>query len=289
MTLFRRLAVVLDHLAPNQGAFAHALDWAWRWQVPIHGIADPTWISVPEAPGRTQGLHGGAAGGTSSVQTMPRARWADPAEIEQACASACARRGVRWEASHWHGAVADGLRPLIGTSDLLVLGQALPRALKSTLLGESLRDRAPAVLVCPDTWTPLSRMLLLDQGSLLSDRLLVTAAELCRSFRAAPVVLTVARSERAAQLRQHAARAALAEHGLDADFDFVIGSDVHTAVVSVARWRRCQLIVMERHDSPPWWRWLRATSAEWFMDLVEAPTFLAMPSREPVCGSSRPL
>jgi hypothetical protein len=246
MTLFRRLSVVLDQLAPDRGTFAHALDWAWRLQVPVHVIADPTWNS--------------AAG----------------AQTKSACASACARRGVGWEASHWRGAAAQGLRPLLSPSDLLVLGQALPRSLKSALLGESLRDGAPAVLVSPDTWTPLSRILLLDQGDRPAERFLVTAAELCRSFRAAPVVLTVARSERAGQLRQHAVRAALAVHGLDADFDLVIGSEARAAAVSVARWRRCQLIVMERPGSPPWWRWPRATTMEWFMNQVESPAVLAI-------------
>jgi hypothetical protein len=39
--MFTRLLVLLDHLAPDNGAFAYALEWAARWRLPIYGVLLP--------------------------------------------------------------------------------------------------------------------------------------------------------------------------------------------------------------------------------------------------------
>jgi hypothetical protein len=44
----------------------------------------------------------------------------------------------------------------------------------------------------------------------------------------------------------------------------------------VARWRRCQLVVMAPLESPRWWRWWRADSRTWSMDLVDSLAFLTL-------------
>ena len=40
-TIFRRLIVLLDETTPLQGAFMHALEWAWHLRLPIHAWALP--------------------------------------------------------------------------------------------------------------------------------------------------------------------------------------------------------------------------------------------------------
>jgi hypothetical protein len=100
----------------------------------------------------------------------------------------------------------------------------------------------------------------------------------CLAVRAAPVVLTVARSEREGQLRQQVAREALAGRGLGADFDLLVGSEIRAVVLHVARWRACPLVILERQGCPSWWRWLRGGTTEWFLNRTEAQAFLAIPA-----------
>jgi hypothetical protein len=169
------------------------------------------------------------------------------------------------------------LRRDVAPDDLLVFDQGLPAVQKQDLFRQALRDQAPAVLVCPATWVPLSRVLVVDQKDTPEEVFLRRAAALCRGLGTDSIVLTVARTERAARLRQATARETLAGAGLDADFDFLVGAEVRGAVASIARWRRCQLVVMRRQDCPPWWRWLRDPHAEWMMNLTESLSFLSLP------------
>lgn len=163
--------------------------------------------------------------------------------------------------------------------DLFAFGRALPAAQKKDLLQEALREDAPAALVCPDAWAPLSRVLVVDQGNPPDGGFLETAVELCRCFQAEPIVLTATRSEQAARLCQRAAREVFRRRGVDADFDFVAGAEVGEAVRGVARWRRCQLVVIERDAGPAWWRWLRGRAVEELLGSAEPITVLALPSR----------
>jgi K+-sensing histidine kinase KdpD len=93
-------------------------------------------------------------------------------------------------------------------------------------------------------------------------------------------VLTVARTERQARQDQRAAEELFAARGLLADFDFVVGFDVRTAVASVARWRRCSHVVLEKTRSSSWWRWLRRDTMSLLSDLTDALTFLALPGAD---------
>ncbi len=110
------------------------------------------------------------------------------------------------------------------------------------------------MLVCSPTAPRASRALVVDQGDPDGQSFLTAAVALCHRLQAHPIVLTVAHSERAARSRQQAVRDVVAAGGLDADFDFLVGADVYTAVTQVAHWRRCPLVILERRGRTPWWR-----------------------------------
>jgi K+-sensing histidine kinase KdpD len=112
------------------------------------------------------------------------------------------------------------------------------------------------------------------------------AAELCRSLQARPVVLTVARTESEAERRQVLAEEAFAARRLHADFDFVVGLDVRTAVASVARWRRCSHVFMERQHAPSWWPWRRGDTITQLLGLTGSLTLLALPDMGPLSQPS---
>jgi hypothetical protein len=187
-----------------------------------------------------------------------------------ACAAACGQRGVPWET----GSLED---PLFEPGTLLMLGSALPEAQRKVFLSQKLRDSGVAVLLCPDIARPCTRVLLLNDDSASQEGFLAAGVALCRELGARPVVLTVARSERLARQRQQAAQEALAGSGLGCDFDLIIGAEIRAAVGQVARWRRCQAIVVERRSAPPWWRWWRGGTADKLMGLADIFALLIIP------------
>jgi K+-sensing histidine kinase KdpD len=167
----------------------------------------------------------------------------------------------------------DGLELEQCSSDLLVVRSQTP-ALK-TMLSER---TVSSVLVCPQTWSPSSRFLLLDDGQADSDAYLSRALELCRQLRIIPVLLTWARSERAALVRQERIRNLLGVSGPFAVFDTIVGGDLRAAVAGVARWRKCQTVVACHSLAPRWPRWLRSSAAEQIMDLADSLAVLALPA-----------
>jgi hypothetical protein len=119
--------------------------------------------------------------------------------------------------------------------------------------------------------------LVVDQRCGAGDRFLDRVAEVCRAFHVTPVVLTVAGSERQARLRRRQAEETFAAWRQPADFDFVAGCDVRTAVACAARWRRCSHVFVERPRGPAWWRRLCGETPADLLGVSEALTFLALP------------
>jgi hypothetical protein len=236
IAIFHRIVVLMDQLAPDQGAFAYALDWARRLRLPLAGI--------PVASAQSE------------------------------CAAACARAGVSWEMLRRNGQATFEIPQSFGGDDLLVLGRALPVAQRQATLRRTLRHGAPGTLFCPDQFVPLTRMLLLNQRNDPRD-FLREGAELCRRLDIKLVVLTIAVSERQARHDEQLARETLTGLGLSCDFDFVAGSDVRAAVAGVARWRRCQLVVVNRDGEASWWRWLRSSTFERLIKLTERLAYLS--------------
>jgi K+-sensing histidine kinase KdpD len=144
-------------------------------------------------------------------------------------------------------------------------------------LGQLLHDPRIALIVCPDNTLAITRMLILDSWGARREGFLTCAARLAASFAVRPVVLTVARSETAARQRQRSAREILMAQGVDGDLDFVVGSEVRTALAGVARWRRSQLVVVERQGDSPRWRWSRGPTMEKLIGISTSLVFLALP------------
>jgi len=161
-------------------------------------------------------------------------------------------------------------------TDLFICGQDVPAAQKRNLLREAHRRSGPTLLFCAKTAFLPSRMLLIDQGDSFSDQLSRITVQLCEIFRAGLVVLTVARTEREACQRQRRARETFEECPVHVNFDFLAGADIRSAAASVARWRRCQLVVLEANSA--WGRWLGFHSGLWTTERLESLSFLVFPA-----------
>jgi hypothetical protein len=261
MAVFGRLVVVLDEKAPREGTFAMAVDWACRLGLPILGISLLDRNSVPNAHGPPE----------SSIM-----------DVEKTCGDFCARFNIPWQLTRWRGPFTAGLRRLIQSADVLVSGHSVHQELKNNLFRETKGGSVPALLLCPEIFHPLTRILLVDQVAREEEDILRATAKLCGYFRAGLVVLTVARTELEARRRQFKARETLKRFDLVTDFDFLVGGDMRSVAASVARWRRCQLVVMApgvpaHLETPRWWQWWRAGSRSWSTDLVESLALLTLP------------
>ena len=216
--IFHRAIVLLDRLAPHQGAFPHALDWARQLRLVVQGV----WVPELEPSPATM---------TETGEAVTR----EKGHVEQMCAGTCARAGVCWEGFCGRRCLGEVLRKIATPENLLVFDEALPSASKKELTRVACGKRVSAVLACPRTWVPLERVLVVDQAGSLNEPFLRNAMTLCGHLRAVPIVLTLAHSERAAILRREAICAALKDWGVEARLDFIVGARIGSAVTSVAR------------------------------------------------------
>jgi len=188
---------------------------------------------------------------------------------EQVLAEACSRSHVTWDRDSTTRSCGADLWNSVGKDDLFFMGSAWQADVK----GARFARTGASVLVCPDTWTPVTRILLLDEGILPVDNLYGVAASLCRGLGVSPVVLTLASSLRVARRRLESLRQPFDERRVSAEFDLLAGTIGHDAVSNVARWRRCQLGVVPRYDGPRWRQWLHGGALSWHAD---APAGLAL-------------
>jgi hypothetical protein len=218
------VSVWLDERAPQQGAFAHALEWASRLRLPLRGIT-----AAPAHP---------------------------PRRVLPACAEACVRENIAWDSLAWQGPPARWVRECLSPADLCVVGPTAPEGLRAELLQRERPGNPSAALLCSANWSPLGRVLVLNPGCAAGGPFLASVVSICRAFQVTPVVLTVARSEREARARQEQAQAVFASQGLVGDFDLMVGCDVRTAVGLEARGRRCSHVFVAWPSASPWRRWL---------------------------------
>jgi hypothetical protein len=247
---FNNISVWLDQWAPDRGAFAHALEWGARLGLPLHGLS----YEAPRTGGEDERL--------------------------RACAAACLRQGVAWEAFTWRGPLAEGVEHFCRPVKLRVFGDAAPLAVRELLLRRSLDDARTPFLVCPAGWQPVSRILVLYQERDPKSPFLAEVLPLCRAFAVAPVVLTFGRSEIEARRRQQIAEETFAAARAPADFDLIAGCEVRTAVAHVARWRKCSHVFLAKPYASPWQRWLRGDALQRLLGLSDSLAFLAVPTGE---------
>jgi hypothetical protein len=246
--MFQQVSVWLDGSPSDRGAFGHALEWASRLRLPLHALAKLTSRSGEDRTGALKEY-----------------------------AQACARKEISWDVVVSQEAQALCAQEFFAPLRLCVFGQSLPTTLREELLWWSLHTAQVATLVCPTTWAPLSRVLLLNQWRAPAGSFLTNAARVCRAFRLTPVVLTVARTEAEARLRQRDAEDVFAAHDLSGDFDFLVGCEVRAAVSLEARCRRCSHVFLERQNAKSWWRWLRGDAFQELLGISDSLAFLALP------------
>jgi hypothetical protein len=173
-------------------------------------------------------------------------------------------------------------RQQLGISDLFICGADVPAKFKKGLLRETQRRGGPALLLSSALGALPTRILLIDQDGTSSNDLLLVTMRLCEIFRAELVALTVARAEQEARQRQRQAREIIEGRSRDGavrvNFDFLAGGETRSAAANVARWRRCQLVVMEAGPSTAWSRWLGSAPGPWVLDLLHDLSFLLLPS-----------
>jgi hypothetical protein len=171
------------------------------------------------------------------------------------------------------------LEPCALSGDLVVFGQGLPLTTKRQLLRQTQGIDGLGVLVCGETRAVSRRILVVPPATVRIRPMLTNVAPLCRGLAAELVVLTVARSERAAQQDRAEIEAALDACGLSAEVDSIVGVDAREAVVHIARWRRCQLVVVERSQDVPWWRRLGRSRGEDALQLGGGFSLLMLPPK----------
>jgi hypothetical protein len=260
----RRVAVWLDSLAPEKGAFAHALEWAGHFGLPLRAAA----VLIPVA-------EGGCA-------VRP-----DAAELLAACAAACARKGVAWDDSSCQILPGFEAEQLLRPHELAVVAETLPDALKRNVLGRSAELAVP-VLLCPRSWQPAFRVLVVHQQHGKASQYLESAADLCRALGVAPVVLTVARTEGEAREGQQVAEHTFLGRGLAADLDLIVGWDAAAAAAAATRWRRCSHVFLEGRPVSPWQRWLQGDPVTRLRALAATCALLVLPGRrQPVAAGTR--
>jgi hypothetical protein len=264
------VSVWLDELAPDRGAFAHALEWASRLRLPLKAFA-------PSSSQQDTTASGPSRDGKGCLALPGPAAPALGPERLHACEAACLQHGVAWGAFHWQGSVSFGIERFLRPVQLCVLGADLPAPGGPELLARSLHSPPGPVLVCPQSWRPMSRVLIVNQQRDVRSCFLDLAARVCQAVAVVPVVLTVARSEREAQARQRLAEETLAASRLPADFDCAVGCDAATAAATVARWRRCSHAFVESGRLTSWWSWARGPLPEQLLRQSASLTVLALP------------
>jgi hypothetical protein len=120
-------------------------------------------------------------------------------------------------------------------------------------------------------------VLVVASGRAPADGFLTSAAELCKVMGEAPVVLAVARSEAEARRLELTAEESFARCGVSAFYDFVVGAEAGSAVASVARWRRCTHVFVERRLDRSWWRPAAGDTLREFLGLSQSFALLTLP------------
>jgi hypothetical protein len=237
----RQVTVWLDELAPHQGAFAHALEWALLLRLPLHAVA-PVNKGLP----------------------------CIAADALAACAATCEREGIAWRYSGEDldkSSIMTASRPL--ENGFFVLGGALPRSLRTQWLRAASSLFVDGPLFCPPAWGSLRRAMVVNVNSMSSSQFLANAAAICRGAGCAVSVLTLSHSENKALRLQDSALRAFAGQRVVADFHTVVGSNARTAIAMVTEWCRCTHIFVERKRPSGLRRWLDTGIRNEFWELAE--------------------
>src|SRR5262249_29867735 len=112
------------------------------------------------------------------------------------------------------------------------------------------------LMLTPQVYKPVTRVLILYHGRNTNPFFLETAARLSQTLNIQPLILTLATTEHKARVLQSFAEEVCYSLHLQADFDSVIAWDVCSAVSRIAVWRNCSHLFVERPKKfSLWQRW----------------------------------
>ncbi len=256
--MIRRIVPLLDPVSPRPGVFREALEWASRLHLPIRAMS-------LRFAANAQGENEDRLLGKTFAETF---------------AENCARLAISWQEMHQAGRASASVRNFLRPEDLLLIGQQLDSAQKQFLFRCAGGRNGPAVGVCADSFSAISRILYVHQESQSAGVAIGSVVDLCRDLAVPLVVLSLAGSEREAWQQQQFAEQTVAAHRYPADFDSLVGVDLRSAVIRVAGWRRCTHVVLERRNESFWWRWLGGDPVERLLGWSDPLTFLTLPDVE---------
>ena len=253
----QRVTVWLDELAPAQGTFVHALEWALMLRLPMRGIACPYGKGEP----------------------FPQA-------VVKSCQATCDREGVPWS---YGCELVDQKNGTGGVPELqhdfCILGGGLPRARQKYIVQAALASSGVGPLLCPPHWGALRRALVVSEGYSPESGYLDNAAMICRVAGCPASVLTLSHSVDAAGRLQDSAQKVFYGQGVPADFHTVVAGNARGAVAMVAGWRRCSHIFMEKSAPSAWRRWLGLNWTDATNDLIGSFAVLPIPANRSCLSS----
>jgi hypothetical protein len=245
----QQITVWLDELAPDQGTFAHALEWATMLHLPLHGLV-----------------------------STGRERWPLRDKTVAACELACGRVGATWSCTLEE---PDRDPERWSPGELRVMGGAMPASIQRRLFRDAVSRPGVGPLLCPRSWEYLRRAMVINEGRTAGSGFLEAAASVCRDVAHPVAVLTLARNGEDARRRQQLAEDVFAEHGVKADFHVIVGGDFNGGVSVVANWRRCSLVLVEKISAPFARRWMARSSSDHLLDLSDTFSFLPIAASAP--------
>jgi hypothetical protein len=264
--MFRQVIVWLEYKSPDIATFVHALYWAERLHLPLHCI--PIAGSRLDAGSKPAFEHR-----LPPFPSWPPLRLANSSRTWRLddCAESCRLNGVEW-------IIRDRLGVTSVAQSFNVIGRALPGGVRQELLERVLRDDRAGALVCSSDWTPMQRVLLLNDARHSNPSFVRHCAGLCCLFRASLSVLTFATTETEAQCSQQAVKNLLAAEGQLAQFDYAAGCDLATIVRVEALCRRCSHVFLDRETAGQRSPGRRASAARPFAAQNAALNFAMIPA-----------
>ena len=260
------VSVWLDDSPANDKVFPQALDWAFRLSLPLRAVVTSprfqTHLSYDE--------------GQVFLSNETNQRREPVVEKMKAWGIACTERGIALEMFMWLGDGDAGMNQFLRPRGLCVFADA-PSGIQQDLLRRSASTQENAVLLCSPNCSPMSRILVVYDQAAPNGAYLENVARLCQTLEIQPVILIVAKTEREASRRRGYAEGVCNSFRLQADFDFVVGCDLRSAVKRVATWRSCSHLIIERQNAVSWWQRDNGDLLDQLRGLSESLTILALP------------
>lgn len=209
----QHVSVWLEDASSNESAFNHALEWAFRLNLPLRVAA----ITQPPVSDRIKS-------------------WGEK----------CALRGVALEThlttARTQGAVEHFLKP----HGLCVFSDSADAHTEQDLLQRSARIPTLCQLLSAGATAPIGRVLILCRDTDLCVKYLESAARICQALETTPIILILAKTEYDAELKHEYAEGIFNASRMLVDVDFVIDREPRQAVSRIASWRRCSHVIVPR-------------------------------------------